>query len=286
MNGIANTRLIDKTEIDLTKGGLPNSLTTIKDNTYIANINDLTCVSASKIPTAGTAVSIPGSGVTRIISDKALNFTYNVVRTSLPSKFTVPEGAKVNVTVNTNGGSPWYFDKGGQVMCISSVTNDGNTYTFNYEAAGLSSANIEDYFTIAQSTYGFPLTAGVFKANNLGKNSSTATCTLTAKKAVTNLSLTYNLVSESNYDKLTITINGSNVVNAVSGTKTNIAYNYSGTIAVGQTVIFKYTKDSSSSASGEKAEISNLSGGGGTVNTADTTSLVTITSDKPITFTY
>lgn len=102
--------------------------------------------------------------------------------------------------------------------------------------------NIEDYFTITNGTYTFVGSEGVFTSNNKGKSSSTAQITLVAKQAISNFSLDYTYSTEASYDKFTFTYNSTIKANAVSGIGSG---NFSQALASGDTLIFKYVKDSS-----------------------------------------
>jgi hypothetical protein len=111
--------------------------------------------------------------------------------------------------------------------------------------------NINTYFDVTNSAYYFEPGGSdtVFAANNLGVNSTTATTTLKLKQDVTNLSFQYNYITETNYDKFTIKIGSTTVLNAVSGT--NMATYNAGDLTAGTILTFSYSKDSSRSASGE-----------------------------------
>ena len=116
--------------------------------------------------------------------------------------------------------------------------------------------NINDFFEVTNSTYYFEGSDTVFAANNLGVNSTTATTTLKLKQDVTNLSFLYNYITEANYDKFTIKIGSTTVLNAVSGT--NMATYNAGDLTAGTILTFSYSKDSSQSASGEVVLFKNL----------------------------
>ena len=113
--------------------------------------------------------------------------------------------------------------------------------------------NINDFFEVTNSTYYFEGSDTVFAANNLGVNSTTATTTLKLKQDVTNLSFQYNYITESNYDKFTIKIGSTTVLNEVSGPNTGpnpTTYN-AGDLTAGTILTFSYRKDHSQSASEE-----------------------------------
>ena len=122
--------------------------------------------------------------------------------------------------------------------------------------------NIDTYFDVTNSAYYFePGGSGnVFEASNSGVNSSTATTTLKLKQDVTNLSFQYKYITEANYDKFTIKIGSTTVLNAVSGTTTgaNLTTYNAGDLTAGTILTFSYSKDSSQSASGEVVLFKNL----------------------------
>ena len=115
--------------------------------------------------------------------------------------------------------------------------------------AHITGDNIADYFSVTNGSYYFAESGGVFRSNNGGKASSTATTTLTAL-ADMDVFLVYTYSSEASYDKFTLKIGGTTVENAVSGATTQKIY--SGTIAKGDTMIFTYAKDSSKDANDDK----------------------------------
>ena len=120
----------------------------------------------------------------------------------------------------------------------------------------ITSENIAEFFKVTDGTYKFASSAdGVFAASNMGVNSSTATTTLTALEDMT-VTLDYSLISESGFDKMSLTMAGSTKLSAISGTK-------SGSIAAtalttGQNIVMTYSKDSSQHETGEKATFLNM----------------------------
>jgi len=95
----------------------------------------------------------------------------------------------------------------------------------------------------------------VWTSNNGGVNSSTAQTTLTAKQACT-VSFDYSYSSEANYDKLTITVGSTTVANALSGATTHKSY--SGSLASGAAIVFKYAKDGSQNTNDDRCTFSNF----------------------------
>ena len=129
----------------------------------------------------------------------------------------------------------------------------------------LSSSTLSNYFTITQgSTYGWSYNVysgsdvGLieFKPDNVGINSSTATITFEAVRDLPDIRIDYVYYTESNYDKITVTMGSETLLNAVSGvagpsnpasgsTLENLIMNRA--ISAGTTITFKYVKDPSQS---------------------------------------
>ena len=124
----------------------------------------------------------------------------------------------------------------------------------------LNDTNLKEFFDVSAETgtnkwTPLNITGGgvSFSPGNYGVNSTTATCTLTAKENLTNIVIGYSYVTEKSYDKVTVVRNGSTLLNAASGSNTGTFD--ATTLAKGQTIKLTYTKDSSQSASGEKVNI-------------------------------
>ena len=121
----------------------------------------------------------------------------------------------------------------------------------------ITASNISEYFTVTNgSSYYFKGNGNVFTTNNAGVNSSTASTTLTAKQNISKISFDYSYSSEPNFDKFTLKVAGSTIENAVSGATTTKSYN--GSLASGQTIEFKYAKDSSVDRNDDKCTFSNM----------------------------
>lgn len=129
-------------------------------------------------------------------------------------------------------------------------------YSISRQYITISGANITDFFEVTNRTYYFDGSDTVFTANNLGVNSTKATTTLKLKQDVTNLSFQYKYITEADYDKFTIKVGSTTVLNAVSGT--NMATYNAGDLTAGTILMFSYGKDSSKSASGEVVLFQNL----------------------------
>lgn len=90
---------------------------------------------------------------------------------------------------------------------------------------------------------------------NIDSSTSQTTISISATKS-TDLSFAYATSSESKYDKLTITLDGSTIVDAISGTTSST---YSGTLSTGShTLILKYSKDGTLKSGDDRAYFSNL----------------------------
>lgn len=148
-----------------------------------------------------------------------------------------------------------------QVPIYEEVTTTGEV---------LSSSTLSNYFTITQgSTYGWSYNVysgsdvGLieFKPDNVGINSSTATITFEAVRDLPDIRIDYVYYTESNYDKITVTMGSETLLNAVSGvagpsdpasgsTLENLIMNRA--ISAGTTITFKYVKDPSQSHTYER----------------------------------
>ena len=123
----------------------------------------------------------------------------------------------------------------------------------------LNTSTIENYFTITQgSSYGWNITGSsglILKPSNIGVNSSTATVTLTAVRDLSGLLILGNYYTEQNWDKITLTVAGETILDAVSGVKGNSDPTTGSNILTrfvdnkelkkGDTIVLTYKKDSS-----------------------------------------
>ena len=132
-----------------------------------------------------------------------------------------------------------------------------------YSIAGsaFSLSTIDAYFTISNGsgTSGWTLasnsSAGVNLApGNIGVNNSTATITLKAVRDLSNVVITGAYYTEAKFDKITLTVAGTTLLNAVSGTSAS-AQRFSGSIASGKEIVLKYVKDVSNSATNEASTL-------------------------------
>lgn len=110
--------------------------------------------------------------------------------------------------------------------------------------------NATSYFTVNDSNYYFRQDGNDWIATNGGINSSTATTTLTCtSEGIYKFSYYYK--TEERYDKVTLTVGGTTILNAVSGssslTTTGTYY-----LLSGSTIVMTYTKDRSQSVDSEE----------------------------------
>lgn len=128
--------------------------------------------------------------------------------------------------------------------------------TYSTQSASITESNIGTYFTVTNGSYYFAGSGSTFTTNNGGVNSSTASTTLTAKYDMSSVSFSYSYSSESGWDKFTLIVAGTTVADGLSGSTTTKTW--SGSIKSGDTIEFKYVKDSSSSSYDDQCTFSNM----------------------------
>lgn len=131
-----------------------------------------------------------------------------------------------------------------------------NTFTdfFSADNTGTTGTNAKGITWADNSGGGLKLTFG-----NYGINSSTSMTTFTAQRNLTNVVIKGLYYTETKYDKITLTVAGSTVLNAVSGTSSTLTQRWTGSLTKGQTIVLKYVKDSSSHATNESSTYFTLS---------------------------
>ena len=118
-------------------------------------------------------------------------------------------------------------------------TRVGTSSTNTYYTL-ITSNNYSNYFTVSNGTYEFtPDSSGNWSADNLGRDSTTASTTWTCKSGG-DYRLTWTYVTERRYDKLTIRANGTTYANAVSG---NSSDSVTVNLTNGATIEATYKKD-------------------------------------------
>lgn len=110
--------------------------------------------------------------------------------------------------------------------------------------------NINEFFTVQNnSSYPFHINPSTtnrvgFEPGNLGVNSSTSQIMLTANQEIVLKKIYAQYYTERAYDKLTISINSSNIVNQASGQDTFETTEIR-TLSAGDKIVMSYVKDSS-----------------------------------------
>ncbi len=133
-----------------------------------------------------------------------------------------------------------------------------NIPVYQETTVNVTSSNITTVFSVSNSTYYFQVVSGntgLFKSNNKGITSSTAQTVLTAKYDM-DVSFSYRYSTEQNYDKFTLVVGSTTVENRVSGS-TQIK-NYSGKLKKGESITFKYEKDSSQDGNEDECSYYNI----------------------------
>ncbi len=155
----------------------------------------------------------------------------------------------------------FFKDDAGNISSTTATTTVTSTYAVD---ENFSDSTYDSHLTIAGSdSYPWIVSNGQFQSNNKGVSSSTSTSTIqfTPTKNAT-LSFDYGVSSESNYDKLTITLAGNGttttLVNAISGTTTGTKSNVSLTSGVTYTLTLSYKKDGSVNKNDDIGYIDNL----------------------------
>ena len=119
-----------------------------------------------------------------------------------------------------------------------------------------SSENINEFFTVQNnSSYPFDINRSLtnqvrFVPGNFGVNNSTSKIILTANQEIVLKKIYAQYYTEQNYDKLTISINSSNIVNQASGQDTFETTEIR-TLSAGDKITMSYVKDSSNHHSSE-----------------------------------
>ena len=136
------------------------------------------------------------------------------------------------------------------------VQTDIPIYKETSRTVNITADNIADYFEVTNGVYYFAGSGSTFTSNNKGMNNTTASTILKAKKDFSELWFDYSYSSEINSDKFTLRAAGTTIESEVSGDTTSKTYNES--IKKGQTIEFKYTKDSSRHVHDDQCTFSNM----------------------------
>ena len=110
--------------------------------------------------------------------------------------------------------------------------------------------NATSYFTVNDSNYYFRQDGNDWIATNGGIDSSTATTTLTCTSGGT-YKFSYYYKTEARYDRVTLTVGGNTVLNAVSGSS-SLTTTGTYSLSSGSTIVMTYAKDGSNSVDNEE----------------------------------
>ena len=157
----------------------------------------------------------------------------------------------------------FFKDEAGNISSKTATTTVTSIVEFVVNEDFADSTYDSNITVTGSGDYPWIVSGGQFQSNNKGVKSSTSTSTIQFVPTVgATLSFDYGVSSESNYDKLTITLAGSGttttLVNAISGTKTGTISGITLTEGVTYTLTLSYTKDSSTDKNDDIGYIDNL----------------------------
>ena len=111
----------------------------------------------------------------------------------------------------------------------------------------LSVANLNDFFTVSNGSTTWTLSDSTtgkigLVPVNIGVPNSIASITLTAKQDLTNVVISGQYYTESNFDKINLTVAGAKKITDGSG-NSSLSNRYTGSLSAGHSIILKYYKD-------------------------------------------
>ena len=187
----------------------------------------------AKITTEGEAIYVS--------SDKSGANSPDLVQGLIPVKYDENKNTWVKAD-SENADGTWYnYDNKLWANAVL-VSDTGLDYPITSKSVSISNQTVSAYASSNQ---------------NQNSTTSTSTFTITTGSTAGTLSFDYAVSSESSWDKLTITVNGTTIADAISGEKSD-TYSVSATANTTYTIIAKYVKDSSQSRGTDTATISNL----------------------------
>lgn len=201
---------------------------------------------------------------TMVGDDSIPNFTIRVLP-SCDSIALIPEIVSVPSTrMNDRRVSSVYagvtatVPKYTETTTTEDVALSTNTFTdfFSADNTGTTGTNAKGITWADNSGGGLKL-----KFGNYGIDSSTSMTTFTAQRDLTNVVIKGLYYTETRYDKITLIVAGTTVLDAVSGTSSTLTQRWTGSLSKGQTIVLKFVKDSSQSATNESSTYFTLSCG-------------------------
>ena len=178
---------------------------------------------------------------------------------------------------------PVVYDESSSTWVKADSTNNNNSW-YDYDNKLWANAVL-----VSDTGFDYPITSksvsisngagtGVYSNTNQKKSSTTSstTFTITTGSTAGTISFNYTVSSESNYDKLIVTLDGTEKLNKSGNLTTATAFSMDVSANTTYTMIIKYTKDGSGDTGTDTATISNL--------TFPTGATVTITPDATYPF--
>lgn len=173
-------------------------------------------------------------------------------------RFNVAEGGTLEFKFKKDGSANEFSDCASVGLLIVeedsvSVSRKSKKMHVGIKGIPIKADNITELFDVENGEYYFVGNGDVFTSNNKGVNSTEAVTTLTAKYACT-VTFDYSVSAES-YDKLYIYENGGTVLNGLGGESKEDLRFY---LLAGETIQFKFVKDSSVGKHDDCARFSNM----------------------------
>ena len=216
---------------------------------------DLSNISAGS--TIGLMMNAGNSTDTTIYNNNRIGFNFTATRSYTENVITgyeTTEGVKSinNIYIGKTGEVPVYTE----TTTTEDVALSTSTFTdfFSADSTGTTGTNAKGITWTNNSGGGLKLTFG-----NYGIHSSTSMTTFTAQRDLTNVVISGLYYTETRYDKITLTVAGSTVLNAVSGTSSTLTQRWTGSLTKGQTIVLKYVKDNVGNATNESSTYFTLS---------------------------
>ncbi len=184
--------------------------------------------------------------------------------TSSGSKNRISLTAGVTYTLTLTYSKDGSQSSGSDVGYIDNLVITSNIVKFNVNEDFADSTYDSKITVSSTSSYPWAVSNGRFQSSNQGVASSTSSSKISFTPTLdSTLSFDYGVSSESNYDKLTITLTGSNstsstLVSAISGTSSGSKTGVSLVADVTYTLTLSYTKDGSADKNEDVGYIDNL----------------------------
>lgn len=223
-------------------------------NPYVPGVpvTSITLSSSSESLTVGATKSLTATVTPSNATNKDVSWTSSetsVATVSSSGLVTAIAAGTATITCTAADGS------GKSATCAITVTSNSSDRN-NVVVSNTAEAT---YSFSASGTYEWEWDRSYsrLRSTNYNVHGSTSQTTMSITTTqTTDFSFSYAVSSESGYDKLTITLDGSAIVDAISGTTSS---SYSGSLSSGShTLVFKYVKDGSVNSNDDRAYLSNM----------------------------